>query len=160
MGGERAGLVPTDPVGRARVNQVLLTVEDMVHEVNDTHHPLSVYQNYEEQKEAAIAKSRVFTAQRIPKFLGHLEETLRAARRRVHLRQLLSGGPRADAPDDGAELRLPQGDAGGRVPAAHRADAARARAAAHQGLPRLEPPRPQFSLYDNFRAYPELDLQA
>lgn len=157
--GERAGLVPTDPVGRARVNQVLLTVEDMVHEVNDTHHPLSVYQNYEEQKEAAIAKSRVFTAQRIPKFLGHLEETLRAR-----------GGVFICGSFSVADLALMHLMMGLNYafPRAMRAVACPLLIALTQHVrarPRIKAylassRRGQFSLYDNFRAYPELDLQA
>ena len=75
--GEQTGLAPKDTLGRAIVNQILLTVADMVSEVHDTHHPISVALCYEEQTEPALLRAKSFCGVRMPKFLGHLEEVLR-----------------------------------------------------------------------------------
>jgi glutathione S-transferase len=69
----RLGLLPDDEASRLGANQSLLTIMDFVNEVHDTHHPLAVSQYYEEQKEAALARSRSFVNERLPKFLNHFE---------------------------------------------------------------------------------------
>src|SRR5687768_12214104 len=40
--GERHGLAPADERGRHLANAVALTIADLVNEVHDTHHPISV----------------------------------------------------------------------------------------------------------------------
>ena len=82
--GEQSGLVPASALGRALVNQLVLTVADVVAEAHETHHPVSVAKHYEEQMDAAVVRSKVFCEQRMPKFLGFLEETLRS-RGGVHM---------------------------------------------------------------------------
>lgn len=69
----RLGLVANDEASRMAANQSMLTIMDFMAEVHDTHHPISVSQYYEEQKDAAKAKSSSFIEQRMPKFLGHFE---------------------------------------------------------------------------------------
>jgi glutathione S-transferase len=74
--GERYGLAPTTERDRIVAAQVALTIADLVTEVHDTHHPISVSEVYEKQKPAALARARVFREQRLPKFLGYFENVL------------------------------------------------------------------------------------
>jgi glutathione S-transferase len=74
--GPRLGLAPTDEVGRAAVNQLQLTLADLVAEVHDTHHPISTGMYYEDQKPEAMRRSAGFREQRMPKFLGYFEDAL------------------------------------------------------------------------------------
>ncbi|EMD35356.1 hypothetical protein CERSUDRAFT_85364 [Gelatoporia subvermispora B] len=61
---------------RAVVNQLVLTALDLNNEAHDTHHPIAVSLYYEDQKEAALAYSASFRAERIPKFLKHFNAVL------------------------------------------------------------------------------------
>ncbi len=45
--GPRLGLAPPDDAGRLAVNQLQLTVEDLISEVHATHHPVAVGLYYE-----------------------------------------------------------------------------------------------------------------
>ncbi len=74
--GERHGLAPRDERGRLLVQAVALTIADLVTEVHDTHHPLSVEERYEEQRAAAARRATVFREVRLPRFLGYLEGLL------------------------------------------------------------------------------------
>lgn len=74
--GPRCGLVPDDETGRVAVNQLQLTIADLVSEVHDTHHPISVGGYYEEQKVAARERAGFFIEQRLPRFLGYFEKVL------------------------------------------------------------------------------------
>lgn len=74
--GERHGLAPSDEQGRLRAHAVALTIADLVNETHDTHHPLSIVDTYETQREAAAVRARVFRDQRLPKFLLYLEGLL------------------------------------------------------------------------------------
>lgn len=74
--GPRLGLVPADEPSRYRANSLQLTITDLVAEVHDTHHPISNGLYYEDQKEAAKARSKAFIEERIPKFLGYFEQVL------------------------------------------------------------------------------------
>ena len=74
--GPRLGLVPRDPSLRLWVHQLQLTITDVVAEVHDTHHPLSVELTYEDQKPEARRRSKSFTHERIPKYLGYFERVL------------------------------------------------------------------------------------
>lgn len=63
----------------AHVPEVLqqqLVVLDLVTETHDTHHPTSTALTYEEQREAAVARSGPFRELRLPKFLGYAERVL------------------------------------------------------------------------------------
>jgi glutathione S-transferase len=75
--GPRLGLVPADEPSRYLANGLQLTITDLVAEVHDTHHPLSTAQYYEDQKDAAKARSKAFIGERIPKFLGYFERVLK-----------------------------------------------------------------------------------
>ncbi|SDL87361.1 glutathione S-transferase [Janthinobacterium sp. OK676] len=74
--GRRLGLAPRAESGRLWLNQLQLTMADWLTEVHDTHHPLSVNQYYEEQKEAALLRSADFREARLPKFLDYFAQVL------------------------------------------------------------------------------------
>jgi glutathione S-transferase len=74
--GERFGLVPEDETSRLGADQLQLTIADFVDEAHDTHHPLGAPLYYEEQKDEAARRARVFREQRLPKFLRYFERVL------------------------------------------------------------------------------------
>ncbi|MDR3449567.1 MAG: glutathione S-transferase family protein [Alphaproteobacteria bacterium] len=74
--GSRHGLAPASEKGRLWTHQLQLTIADWVVEAHDTHHPISGNLYYEDQKEAALVRARVFRRERIPKFLGYFESIL------------------------------------------------------------------------------------
>jgi glutathione S-transferase len=74
--GARHGLAPKAEAGRLWVNQLQLTVADLVAEVHDTHHPLGVTQYYEDQRGPAKKRTLEFWKARVPKYLGYFERLL------------------------------------------------------------------------------------
>ncbi|MBW3507956.1 glutathione S-transferase [Janthinobacterium sp. NKUCC06_STL] len=74
--GRRLGLAPRAESGRLWLNQLQLTMADWLTEVHDTHHPLSMNQYYEEQKQAATLRSADFRQTRLPKFLDYFTQVL------------------------------------------------------------------------------------
>jgi glutathione S-transferase len=74
--GHRHDLAPREETGRLWVNQLQLTIADVVDEAHDTHHPLSSGLYYEDQKEAARQRAEHFRKERIPKYLGYFERIL------------------------------------------------------------------------------------
>jgi glutathione S-transferase len=74
--GPRHGLVPGDEVSQLRAQQLQLTIADLVAEVHDAHHPIAGSLYYEDQKREARRRSSVFVEERIPKYLGYLEQVL------------------------------------------------------------------------------------
>jgi glutathione S-transferase len=74
--GPKLGLAPKQESLQLAANGVQLTIADIVAEVHDTHHPLASGKYYEDQKEAALARSADFLTQRMPKFLGYFEKML------------------------------------------------------------------------------------
>ena len=74
--GKRLGLAPRAESGRLWLNQLQLTMADWLTEVHDTHHPLSMNQYYEEQKQAALLRSADFRQTRLPKFLAYFTQVL------------------------------------------------------------------------------------
>jgi glutathione S-transferase len=72
----KLGLAPDDEGLRTVANGLQLTITDFVCEVHDTHHPIATELYYEDQKEAAKARSVSFIDQRIPKYLGYFERVL------------------------------------------------------------------------------------
>ncbi|MBA4000488.1 glutathione S-transferase [Brevundimonas sp.] len=74
--GQRHGLAPGDEAGRLWVNQVQLTIADMVAEAHDTHHPVAMGAYYEDQKDEALRRAEDFRETRMPKFLGWFETIL------------------------------------------------------------------------------------
>jgi glutathione S-transferase len=74
--GPKLGLVPKSEADRLWVNQIQLTIADLVAEAHDTHHPIDVAAYYEDQKAEAERRAESFRKRRIPKFLGWFETLL------------------------------------------------------------------------------------
>ena len=74
--GPRLKLAPADEGGRAWVNQLQLTIADMVAEAHDSHHPVGTGLYYEDQKPEALRRAQEFTSQRMEKFLSYFERIL------------------------------------------------------------------------------------
>jgi glutathione S-transferase len=79
LGRHHRSLAPADEAGWLWTHQLQLTIADLVAEVHDTHHPLSVGEYYEDQKPAAAKRTAAFRKSRIPKFLGYYEDVLARA---------------------------------------------------------------------------------
>ena len=60
--GGRLGLAPRDEAGRLWAHQLQLTITDLVVLIHDTHHPITGYLYYEEQRAAAKLAHQVFLA--------------------------------------------------------------------------------------------------
>jgi len=74
--GPRLGLSPRDEAGRLWLHQLQLTISDLVVETHDTHHPVTSWLYYEEQRPAAKRRTADFWKYRVPKFLGYFERLL------------------------------------------------------------------------------------
>ncbi len=74
--GPRLNLAPRDEAGQLWAHQLQLTVTDLVVHIHDTHHPVSGWLYYEEQKPAAKRRTQDFWRYRVPKFLGYFERVL------------------------------------------------------------------------------------
>ena len=74
--GPRLGLAPRDEAGRLWAHQLQLTVADLVVEIHDTHHPVSGWLYFEEQRPAALRRTKDFWRYRVPKLLGYFERVL------------------------------------------------------------------------------------
>jgi glutathione S-transferase len=74
--GQRHGLAPQDEQGRLWVNQVQLTIADMVAEVHDSHHPVASSLYFEDQRPEARRRAADFIDTRIPKFFDWFEGIL------------------------------------------------------------------------------------
>jgi len=70
------GMAPNDEKGRAKVNQIHLTVADLVNEAHDSHHPISVNLYYEDQKEESLSRAKDFVDTRIPKFMNYFDRQI------------------------------------------------------------------------------------
>jgi len=75
--GPRLKLAPRDEAGRLWAHQLQLTISDLVVEIHDTHHPISSWLYFEEQRPAARRRSKDFWRYRVPKFLGYFERVLK-----------------------------------------------------------------------------------
>jgi len=75
--GPRLGLAPRDEAGQLWAHQLQLTVTDLVVHIHDTHHPVSGWLYYEEQKPAAKRRTADFWRYRMPKFFGYFERVLK-----------------------------------------------------------------------------------
>jgi glutathione S-transferase len=156
---------PADEARRAEANQIQLTLADFVGEIHDTHHPIAGGLYYEDQKSAAKRRAREFVKERMPKYLGWLEQVL--ARNRENAGRWLVGsactyadlsvfqiveGLRYAFPNAMARLepKIP------RVVALRDRVAARPRIAAYLTSKR----RQAFNQMGIFRHYPELDAPA
>jgi glutathione S-transferase len=157
--GPRLGLVPESEAERIMAHQLQLTVSDFVFEVHETHHPIGASQYYEDQKPEALKRSKVFTGERIPKYLGYFERVLAksggagmvgSALSYVDLSMFqLIAGLKYSFPNALAALtpKLPL------LHALAEKVAARPRLAAYLSSPRRIP----FNEHGLFRKYPELD---
>jgi glutathione S-transferase len=74
--GPRLNLSPRDEAGRLWAHQLQLTITDLVVEIHDTHHPITSWLYYEEQRPAARRRTKDFWRYRVPKFLGYFEHIL------------------------------------------------------------------------------------
>jgi glutathione S-transferase len=74
--GPRLNLAPRDEVSRLWAHQLQLTVTDLVVEIHDTHHPISSWLYFEEQRPAARRRTKDFWRYRVPKFVGYFERVL------------------------------------------------------------------------------------
>ena len=72
----KLGRVPDDEAARAEANQIQLTIADAVGEAHDTHHPIAGSEYYEDQKKEAKRRAATFVKDRIPRYLGWLEDVL------------------------------------------------------------------------------------
>lgn len=157
--GPRLGLLPDAEADRLFAHGLQLTITDFVKEIHDTHHPIGSSLYYEDQKPEAARRTRLFIAERMPKFLGYFERII-AANDDTHcvgralstvdlslfqivagLRYALPNAMRA------AEPAYP------RVIAVHDRTQAVPNVARYLGSPRRIP----FNEMGIFRRYPELD---
>jgi glutathione S-transferase len=159
----KLGLVAPDELARHRALQLQLTVADLVSEVHDTHHPISTALYYEDQKEAALARTKEFLEHRMPKFLRYFETVVAAQHNApdapsvagrhcyvdLSLFQMVTGLTHAFPAAMGAFS--PQAPL---LAALAKRVAARPNVATYLASPR----RIAFNLNGIFRAYPELDL--
>jgi glutathione S-transferase len=74
--GPRLGLVPAAEATRLWAHQLQLTVEDLVVDVHDTHHPIAMSLYYHDQKPEARRRAKFFTSERAPELLGYFERVL------------------------------------------------------------------------------------
>ena len=74
--GPRLGLAPEAEADRIWVNQLQLTIADLVAEAHDSHHPVGLGLYYEDQKPEAVRRSAEFREKRMPKFLAWFERAL------------------------------------------------------------------------------------
>jgi len=76
--GPRHGLEPPSEAARLFVNQLQLTIADLVKEAHDTHHPVASSLYYEDQRAEAAASAKDFREHRIEKYLRYFERVLAA----------------------------------------------------------------------------------
>jgi glutathione S-transferase len=74
--GPRLGLVPKAEFSRLWAHQLQLTVEDLVVDIHDVHHPVGSSLYYHEQKSEALHRAKFFTEERAPELLGYFERVL------------------------------------------------------------------------------------
>jgi len=72
----RLGLVPDDEALRAEAMQIQLTIADFVGEIHDVHHPIAGGLYYDDQKKEAKRRAQSFVKERLPRYLGWLEDVL------------------------------------------------------------------------------------
>ena len=74
--GPRLGLVPKAESTRVWAHQLQLTVEDLVVDVHDTHHPVAMTLHYADQQGEARRRAEFFTRERAPELLGYFERVI------------------------------------------------------------------------------------
>jgi glutathione S-transferase len=75
--GPRLNLAPRDEAGRLWAHQLQLTIADLVVRIHDTHHPVSGWLYFEEQRPAAKRRTKDFWRYQLPEMLGYFERVLR-----------------------------------------------------------------------------------
>ena len=83
--GPRHGLAPKNEPARLRLHGQQLTIADWLAEVHDTHHPIASSLYYEDQKREAKRRTRIFLAERLPKFMRFFEREAEPQFSYVHL---------------------------------------------------------------------------
>jgi glutathione S-transferase len=78
--GGRLGLAPRDEAGALWAHQLQLTIADLVTQIHDTHHPISGWLFFEQQRPAAKLRTKDFWRYRVPKFLGYFERVIAKSR--------------------------------------------------------------------------------
>lgn len=78
--GPRLGLVPKAEASRRWAHQLQLTVEDLIVDIHDTHHPVASSRYYNEQKAEARKRAKFFVDERAPELLGYFERVLQRNR--------------------------------------------------------------------------------
>ncbi len=159
----RFHLVPRDEALRAEASQIQLTIADFVGEIHDTHHPIAGSLYYEDQKKEAKRRARDFVKERLPRYLGWLEDVLvrnrRSGGRWLVGRDLTYVDLSAFQVIEGLRYAFPHAMARlerrmPRLIALRDRVAARPRIAAYLASKRRLP----FNQLGIFRSYPELDL--
>lgn len=74
--GERHQLAPSNMADRLWLNQLQLTIADLVAEAHNVHHPVDLMAYYDDQKPEAARAAQQFREKRLPKFLRHFEDTV------------------------------------------------------------------------------------
>jgi glutathione S-transferase len=85
--GPSLGLVPDSESRRMQALQLQLTIADLVTEIHDSHHPIGSALYYEDQKTEARRRAEDLRTQRLPKFLGYLEQVMSQGGGRHALRE-------------------------------------------------------------------------
>lgn len=76
--GDRHDLAPSNMADRYWVQQLQLTIADLVAEAHNVHHPVELMAYYDDQKPEAARAAGQFRAERMPKFLAHFEQAAQA----------------------------------------------------------------------------------
>jgi glutathione S-transferase len=74
--GGRLRLAPRDEAGALWAHQLQLTIADLVTQIHDTHHPISGWLYFEQQRPAAKLRTKDFWRYGVPKFLGYFERVI------------------------------------------------------------------------------------
>jgi glutathione S-transferase len=161
--GAHHGLVPKSEAGCLWVNQLQLTIADLLVEAHDTHHPIAASLYYEDQKPEARRRAETFTKERIPKYLGYFENVLVQGGKTAFLagRTLSYADLSLFQVVEGLRYAFPNAMAAlerkhPRVAVLHDRVAVRSNIAAYLKSPRRIP----FNQHGLFRHYPELDAKA
>ena len=76
--GERHDVAPSNIADRLWLNELQLTIADMVAETHNVHHPVAMMDYYDEQKAEAMRAAAQFREERMPKFLAYFEHAVLA----------------------------------------------------------------------------------
>lgn len=77
--GEEHGIGPAGAAQRRYLNQLQIDMADFAEEMHSTHHPVSAYLYYEDQKAEAARVAEAFRTDRVGKYLAHFERAARTS---------------------------------------------------------------------------------